>query len=352
MNRKTLPALLVAALILVSAIPIVHAQPAERGWNIAQAGFAEFRDISIDVDDAGPLPPGFLEVDVYHITKSNSGRNFEVAQYVVWTTGIPIAIFTLVDNQDAYLLLKSALGDLPVVDLSAAPDLLDVRVNDGKVSARIPSAVVPSPLPAGEILFDQMRQGEKQEIRTVFPLEATGYLVTQSYTIRPASASFRNGPATSEAWVTREAKTVISRLDDNLLPYMMGLITSIATVDGLAAASTDPQTARRLSDASEELFQAVTDAQLDKLRSSFENSRDAVATLERLSNIPEVLQVINDLYGGIYVTVAPLGSTLSGKAAETFTREINRAQQAFDDGQFSKAIKYLTEAYEVATRGR
>lgn len=135
MNGKTLPALLFAALILVSSIPVVYAQPPESGWNIAQAGFAEFKDISIDVDDAGPLPHGFLEVDVYRITKSNSGRNFEVAQYVVWTAGIPIAIFTLVNNHDAYLLLSSALGDLPVVDLSGAPGLLDVKMNDGKVSS-------------------------------------------------------------------------------------------------------------------------------------------------------------------------------------------------------------------------
>ncbi|HEY4674033.1 MAG TPA: hypothetical protein VIH03_07695 [Nitrososphaerales archaeon] len=342
----------------------------ERGWNIAQGGFAEFHPPDyplIDVDDAGPLEPGFLEVDVYHITRSSSGRNFDVAQYVVWSGcqtvecldsvkhpgGLPIAILTLVDNNDAADLLKAALGELLVVYLDE-PNLLTIKVRDGEIVANIPSILENSGLLSGEITFKNVKKGERQEMRSIFPLY-TGYVITQSYTIRDAKGSFTGVLDATASWTTNSAKTIISTVNDELLPYMLGVINSYDAVLGLLdEPTTDPKIKRELDGASEQLFRAITEAQMDRLRTSFDRTRDAVRTLERLTDI-EVLPIITMLYGpegmpiGMRPTILLIGeeADLTGKKLEEFNKKIAQADEAFFGGKYSGAINRLIEAYNI-----
>jgi len=76
-------------------------------------------------------------------------------------------------------------------------------------------------------------------MRSVFPLIDTIYVLTQSYTIREATGSFTAGPDATISWTTNGAKIIISKVNDELLPYMMGVLTAYSSVLELSDATTD-----------------------------------------------------------------------------------------------------------------
>lgn len=347
-------------ILLTSSIPIIYADPGPTNWNVAKAGFAEFHYITIDPDGPGPVPEGWLEVDFYHVVNSNTGNNYDVVQYVVWAGGfLPIAILTLVENQGAYEMLSNALSPLPVVDLSATPDLITIKAKGSKITAYIPPYLT-DPLPAGEITFEKVKHGEKKTISTVMPLyqgvatfpETAEYLLTQSYDIKEATASFDSGLETSEAWITSKASTIISKIEESQAAYLTGLITAWYGTNDLATMTTDKKVAKHLNKAQEDMFEAITKEQLGETQSSFKKVESAVRDLEKvLEDVPIAEGIIVLLYGSVYVTVVPMGESLSGDKQERFYKTISEADEKYGEGEFSKAIGKLTKAYKTASNG-
>jgi hypothetical protein len=234
-GRRSVIVSIALMVLLLSTIPASFAEsniPAsvaeserEIGINISYAGFAHFYNIRIDPDGAnGRYEEGWLQIDFYHVIWSRSGqRDFDVAQYVVWSfdnllqSEFPVAVLTLCESTPDCQLLSRALGagEPYVVDISKTPELLRIQKTLNGLTARIASQLVPDShpfkqvLPSGTIVFKKVAQGEKEAVRTILPLLDTGYVLMQNYRISKATASFDNGPVASEAWLTNAAFTAI-----------------------------------------------------------------------------------------------------------------------------------------------
>jgi len=96
---------------------------------------------------------------------------------------------------------------------------------------------------------------------------------------------------------------------------------------------------------------------MGKLRTSFDRTRDAVGTLEKLKDLPGgIMPIVTPLYEilgtpiGMKPTILIIGAEagLTGKKLDDFYRKIAQADEAFFGGKYSGAFNRLIEAYNIA----